>query len=590
MSIVTVNKVSLIGLAVEHTVWLEPLQAMGNFHIIESSKPGKSTSVEVAMPERAQEALRYLLEDKQQLTPWELSQADNLNIIIDTILGNKAKKRELEDLRDDYLQFIHVRDDWGDFIFPDLEKLGGFRLWFYIIPTTKLEKMQDCPHAWEVVKQEYGKSYTIVFSQTEPTKLDVPFERTRTGYKSLAQLKSELIEVERSLDVNALERTSMTRWIQVLANHLNAVIDKAELGKATNEFTIDDELCYLQGWVPNEHIDEVKQFCSDRNIACLIEAVADDEAPPTLLKNPEYLSGARQLVQFFQTPGYRTWDPTPVVFVSFNLFFAMILSDAGYALILGVVLLMTRNRLKPQNIGIYRLFQSVVASSLLWGILVGSYFGTAPPETHPLSIFNVVDINNFDAMINLSIAIGVIHLLTALACSARAKASGWLALANVGWMLTFCLASAEYYWEIGLEFIWLGLLMVFVFSSDRPLGSIKNLLLRSLDGLKALTGLSKGFGDVLSYMRLFALGLSSAQLAITFNGIAGSLAAEIPGIGMFLAFLVLLVGHSLNLLLGVMSGVIHGMRLNLIEFLNWGVDAEGYPFKPLAKQEDKRWN
>jgi len=104
-------------------------------------------------------------------------------------------------------------------------------------------------------------------------------------------------------------------------------------------------------------------------------------------------------------------------------------------------------------------------------------------------------------------------------------------------------------------------------------------------GLQGLVGLSKQFGDLLSYLRLFALGLASASLAATFNGLAADLQAAIPGLGLLLALIILLFGHGITFLLGIMSGVVHGLRLNYIEFFGWGLTEEGYPFRSFAKRE-----
>ncbi len=107
--------------------------------------------------------------------------------------------------------------------------------------------------------------------------------------------------------------------------------------------------------------------------------------------------------------------------------------------------------------------------------------------------------------------------------------------------------------------------------------------MRILDGISGLTGISGLFGDILSYLRLFALGLSSARLAETFNSLAQS-AWDSAGLGVLFAIVILLLGHTLNLLLGIMSGVVHGMRLNCIEFFKWGLPEEGYLFKAFEKK------
>ena len=130
-----------------------------------------------------------------------------------------------------------------------------------------------------------------------------------------------------------------------------------------------------------------------------------------------------------------------------------------------------------------------------------------------------------------------------------------------------------------------GLLLSFLFSSERAVRRPADYLWRAADGLKALTSALGMFGDVLSYMRLFALGLAAASLALTFNNLAGELREAVPGLGLLLAILVLIVGHVLNLGLSIMSGVVHSLRLNFIEFYKWGLPVEGTAFRKFARKE-----
>ena len=126
---------------------------------------------------------------------------------------------------------------------------------------------------------------------------------------------------------------------------------------------------------------------------------------------------------------------------------------------------------------------------------------------------------------------------------------------------------------------------MFLFSSNRPLLTLKpsQWLWRIFDGFLGLTKVSAAFGDTLSYLRLFALGLASAQLAVTFNNLALGM-MQGPGLGFLLAIVILVVGHGINIVLGIMGGVVHGLRLNCIEFFNWSLTEEGYPFRPFNKK------
>ena len=142
---------------------------------------------------------------------------------------------------------------------------------------------------------------------------------------------------------------------------------------------------------------------------------------------------------------------------------------------------------------------------------------------------------------------------------------------------------------VGATFMVGGLIAVFLFSSERPLLSSdpKDYLFRVLEGLQGLTGLSGLFGDALSYLRLFALGLSSAKLSETFNQL-GADAWDAAGIGVIASIGIVLLGHTLNLLLSIMSGVVHGLRLNCIEFYKWSLPEDGYSFSAFAKKAKEK--
>jgi V/A-type H+-transporting ATPase subunit I len=137
---------------------------------------------------------------------------------------------------------------------------------------------------------------------------------------------------------------------------------------------------------------------------------------------------------------------------------------------------------------------------------------------------------------------------------------------------------------VGIWGLAIGGVLVLLFSSERQFSlTLTHLFGRLLDGLKGITGVSKAFGDVLSYLRLFALGLASIKLAEAFNDLAATSFAS-RGIGLLLGLLVLLIGHSINFAMGIMSGVVHGLRLNLIEFFNWSLPEEGERFLAFEKK------
>jgi V/A-type H+-transporting ATPase subunit I len=296
------------------------------------------------------------------------------------------------------------------------------------------------------------------------------------------------------------------------------------------------------------------------------------------------------------TPGYQTWDPSGIIFVSFVFFFAMILADAGYGAVLGLILMLSWNKMARSSSGrrFRPLLLSVVVASLGVGALFGSYFGVTPPEDSLLGRFHIMEISDTNRMMLISVVIGVLHIVLANVMNAYRYEHWQDRLPSAGWICVICggfsLAISGAITLPGLQkpsiaLMAIGALLILWFTApgEKPFA-------RLLHGLEGLTKLSGALGDVLSYLRLFALGLGSASLAIEFNRMAAGVYESYPGIGLLFALLILVLGHGINLALGITSGVIHGLRLNVIEFFNWGLKEEGTLYKPFKQSEDNLWN
>jgi V/A-type H+-transporting ATPase subunit I len=285
------------------------------------------------------------------------------------------------------------------------------------------------------------------------------------------------------------------------------------------------------------------------------------------------------------------WDPSKAVFIAFAIFFGMIFSDAGYGLVLGIGTLAAWRRLGRVPGGPRGLLVALVISSVAYGVLVGSYFGLEPSPGSWLAAAHVLHAGDQGLMMLISIGVGVAHLSLANLVTAWRRRSSLSAMGPLGW--TCVLVGG--YWaglarshpnlaRLGFWGVGLGLALVLLFSSQHPFRlAPRALLSRLLEGLKGLTEVSKVFGDVLSYLRLFALGLAAIKLAEAFNDLAaGSFALR--GVGVLLGIVVLVVGHVINLAMGIMGGVVHGLRLNVIEFFNWSLPEEGERFRAFSRK------
>jgi V/A-type H+-transporting ATPase subunit I len=598
MSIARLTKVTLIGTNAEQKAALNSLQNLGCVHLIsmrEESRPVALTAPE--WDEAVSAALRHLLgasrRRHQEIDP----QNFNIEEIVKAALKNKEQQRDATDRRISLRNRISQLSPWGNFALPDLDEIAGYRLWFYRIPHHELNRVNKVTEPWAVVAKDHRFAYVIVISKDEPPPGIFPVPRTHAGAVALDELKRNLRRVELEMEDLVAERNALSRWIYLLSRKLAVVEDERVLERAGRQSREIDTMFVVQGWSPTPGLAALQRLAQAKSLALLQEEPGLDEMPPTLMDNPAPFQGGQDLVTFYETPGYRSSDPSLIVAFSFAVFFAMILSDAGYALVLAAILFLARNTLGRSAGGRrFRLLMfGVLSVALVYGVLAGSYFGFEPPRNSLLGALYLLHLQDTGSMMELSLVIGCAHLILANFASSfhatdlagKLKPIGWIAVI-IGSLLLFLSRGTNVepvMRQLGFAFIAGGLALVVLFGSNRHVKSLSSALLRLLGGLGSLFDITKLFGDALSYLRLFALGLASATLAITFNQIASQIGKNIPGLGLLLAILILLVGHALNLMLGIVNGFVHGLRLNYIEFFKWAISEEGYPFKAFRKKE-----
>ncbi|MGK7874214.1 MAG: V-type ATP synthase subunit I [Xenococcaceae cyanobacterium] len=588
MSIVPLRKVTVFGLGVDRAPVLEGLQSLGCMHLIPLQPPPKVSEFGASdRYEDAQKALRYIMDVSRRRHQVRDEAQFDLDRVVAEALANKQKQRQAEDKRLFLANRLQKLEPWGNFTLPDLNDLGGYRLWFYQVPHTKAKQIQELKLPWQIVGEDNLNVYVVIVAKEEPPSDVLPVPRTRAGSVSPEELQRQLEQAEIELDEIRAEQEALSRWIFLLSKNLVRAEDQAVLQEASGQTKEEEGIFMVQGWMPKRNLKHLDLFAEQQGLAFLAEPPKPDEDPPTLMENPPALKGGEALVTFYETPGYRTWDPSTVVFFSFAVFFAMILADTGYALVLWAGLIYFWKRMGQSAAGrSTRIYAAVLlTASVIYGVMIGSYFGVAPPEGSLLASLKVLNLQNFNGMMQLTVAIGCLHLAFANAVVAYGAVGFPGKAGPVGWIAVI---FGGFTWSVlGWQDLAIGLLAggFFLIFLGAFIGSKQNFFLRLVDGFGALTGISKLFGDVLSYLRLFALGLASGSLAITFNTLAQQVMEGVPVLGFLLGLLILLLGHAMNLGMSTLACFVHGVRLNVIEFFNWGLPEEGYPFHAFKKKE-----
>jgi V/A-type H+-transporting ATPase subunit I len=359
-----------------------------------------------------------------------------------------------------------------------------------------------------------------------------------------------------------------------------------------------EELSYLMGYVPAKRADALKRAAAENGWALLVDDPAEDDPVPTLVENPRWIRIIRPMFTLMETtPGYREFDISFFFLLFFSLFFAMLIGDAGYGIVLVILTLVGRLLMRKRPGGVFTLLFVLSGATIVWGALSGTWFGVEALARHPILSRIVIPqiasfgVENTKTVMYLCFLIGAIHLSIARLINfirglPKLVAFGELGWLSILWGMFFVTRYIVLQEELNPLAIWLvgaGILLVVVFGEQKgkffkgvAFGLIR-LPLSILDSIGS-------FSDIVSYVRLFAVGLATVAVAANFNAMAAEVGFGIPS-GLISAF-ILFFGHTLNIIMGAMSVIVHGVRLNMLEFSGQlGNEWTGVPYKPFQETE-----
>ncbi len=596
MSIAIFKKITLYGLSTDKLNILTQLQNMGCVHLV-SINPDKATSLTSAsttLVDDIKKAVSYLKDSPEQAKPKKIQKQFDADEIVAATLKNQTCLREAIDRHDFLQERIKDLSVWGNFKLPSEGEIGDNRLWFYKIKHKDISRIPS-DHIIQEIHRDDMFIYLIVISPDEPSADAFLVPRIHTGAVSLEILRKEFNEIIEKIDDLNEERRQLTRFCLLLSRLLDKFTDRTALQQAGQKIDEHKDFFLMQGWIPEDKLGMAQKFCDKHQLGMSIESPSPDEKPPTLLRTYPWTSAGIELVNFYQTPSYYALDPSFMIFFSFAIFFAIILADAGYGLVIAIFTALFWKWLGKFNASTWLrpLLITLCVFSIIYGVMLGSYFGIEVPHQSILGHLKILDINNFNSMMKIVITIGCLHIIVANGMRAWFANRLYLKMQSIGFILLI-FGFMVMAWGFmnhnqtaittSVVIVTASLLILMIFASDLPVTNVKSFIHRVLHGLEMLSHISTLFGDVLSYLRLFALGLAGASLAVTFNHIAVHIAKS-SSYGWILAILVLLLGQTLNLILSIMGGLIHGLRLNYIEFLKWSVKEEGYSYEPFKKVE-----
>ena len=493
---------------------------------------------------------------------------------------------------------------WGDFSPERLEQLdaAGYQLEFYSMPLARYTEDFEAGHDVLPIAEQAGRKYFVLVRRAgdaaplaEADRLARPARSVAQVEELIAQHCEELETLERSITIEAPSHLAeLEQYDRVLENELS--FGKAQLQA---ERLADERLYLLEGFVPTEQAEHFEQELA--KTGCYFKQIDFDPATervPIQLKNNSFARSFEFITQLFSLPNYGEIDQTVLIAPFFMLFFGMCFGDAGYGLILLLASTYFRLRNKGGDNSLLSLGQWLGGGAFVVGLVLGSIFGMELPWARDKDY-----LFNQDNMMVIAVVIGLIQVFFGKLVGAykTSRQQGWrYALSGYAWVLLliglgliYLLPKLEIALPLWLQYglygiVGLSVLVAFLYNSPG-----KNPLINVGSGLWTSYNNASGLlGDALSYIRLFAIGLTGSILGSVFNQLAMSCIpsgadASIGGIviGWVMALFILAFGHTINFGIALIGAFVHPLRLTFVEYYkNSEFEGGGRPYAPLKRK------
>ena len=598
--IAKMKKLTFLVYYKEYEQFLEKLRDLGVVHIFTKSQglaENQELQDSVRLAARYAAAIKFL---------------QGTGVAADKHEGDVAKGEEtlnlLTDLQNRQQQLVHRKqmvekeisllEPWGNFEYDNIKRLkaAGYDVNFYICSEKQFkDEWVDMFNA-TVINKVGPKIYFITVTPgSESPELEV--EYAKLPETSLDNLKSSVENIEKECsDVDEKIKSLAQSSVADLKAAQKKIYSEIEFSKVvlTGDSLADNKLVLLEGWVPEVKSDDVKSFMDTQGAYYEISNPTPDDNVPILFNNDRFSRLFEPIIRLYMLPKYNELDLTPFFAPFFMLFFGLCLGDTGYGAFM--VLAVAIYRMVSKNISasmkpILTLVQILGASTMVCGLLTGTCFGFNLYDIQVPFIQSMKEAISLDnqQMFNLSLILGGVQIIFGMmlkAVNQTIQLGFKYAVGTIGWIfviLSSALAFAgamEMGGTVHMALVVIGLLMAYLYNSPGK-NVFVNIGLGLWDSYNMATGL---LGDILSYVRLFALGLSGGILASVFNSLAAGMSPDNIIAGPIVMVLIFLIGHSINIFMNVLGAMVHPMRLTFVEFFkNAGYEGGGKEYSPFKK-------
>jgi len=603
--IAPMTKYSFLVYHKEYDAFLEQLRQLGVVHLIEKQEDVSDAIFEkFEQIKKVNAVARFLtkrLKDDQ-------SQAE-------TLIGGKEAFLEVErlqqELENKMQQLAILRKEisyaslWGDFSPKIIETIRaqGIQVKFYSVSSRKFDNSWLQTHPLALVNQQAGLFYLVGFFRNGE-KEDLGLEEMRIPERPVSELlyyesniKAEIAHIEATFDSIAVQHNNAINY------YAQTLVEETQLARAVHNTVreADEKVMLLEGWAPDSAKKGLEEFLENSRTLFVEQKPHPEEKVPILLRNKSFSKKFEPLVGIYSLPKYNELDLTPFFAPFYMIFFGFCLGDVGYGVLMVLAALLLKKKVAKEMKQILGLVFYLGLSTIFFGIISGTAFGIALYETG-LPVYRTLaaefqargtDISQL--LFYLALILGGVQILFGMVLKVvnEVKQFGWgFALGSIGWFALligliglrgFSMISGIPMEQLSTPlYIILGVTGILIL----PLNNLgRNPLINTGAGLWNAYSMITGFvGDLLSYIRLFALSLSSAILGFVFNSMAVEMSGTVPVLSAIVMIIILVFGHGINLFMSGLGAFVHPMRLTFVEFYKHaGFTGGGEKYEPFKK-------
>ena len=529
--------------------------------------------------------------------------------IVSEMEALKGQIREIQNCSDKLSESLKTRiaelgrslseaHPWGSF---DREAVKRFGIRLYACARKAFDTSWAENYALEIISEDKNKIYFAVAGDAK----DFPLKEIALPAKDCTELEEEIAGLKSQLEQHSAELASRNGEIPVLQELIDKKCSELSLylAGATGKSAAEGSLVLFEGFAPRENSARLCEALDKMDIYYIKEEATAEDKPPIKLKNNAFVRQFETFTRMYGMPVYNEFDPTIFLSIFYLLFFAICMGDAGYGLLLIGIGLALKGR-KGGLADMWSLIVTLGAGTVVVGLIMATFFGInlydaawVPAGLKKIMIVGDISVGGamYSKQMVLSLGIGVLHICLAMLTKAvwAVKRDGFKhSLGTLGWTLLIVgsviglsIGLTGVISETAMKFLLIGIgavsaLGIFIFNKWG-----RNPLVNIGSGLWDTYNMASGLmGDVLSYVRLYALGLSGGMLGQTFNLIADMVKGTDPTWQWIPFVIILLFGHVLNLGLCALGAFVHPLRLNFVEFFkNAGYEGQGVEYNPVRK-------